>query len=727
MLRLPALCGRAGSLLLGLLVGAASRAAPAQAVLVLQPGSTVGTVAGSGVDGRTVAGQATTVALGAPAGLAYDSTGALYIADTRNHQVTRVASGHLTVAAGNGGQGFSGDGGTAVSAELNAPSAVAVDAAGNLFIADTGNQRIRRVSASDGTIATIAGTGVAGFSGDGAAATAASLRTPAALASGADGALYIADTGNHRVRELLPDGTITTVAGNGTEGDAGDGDPALAASLDLPTGLAVLPDGRLLITDRGAHRVRVLNPDGTIAAYSLGGASAFRTPAGVAADSAGDVYLADAASQLVLQGSAGGASVAAGSGEQGRLQAGAPTATPMDTPAGVALAADGSVTVSDRHNHQVQRVQWPSLAFGSVPAGSTSATQRLTLRNGGPSALEVLTVDLPADFVRVDAGSSCGHVPFALQPDASCSVAIAFAPVAQGSHNGSARVRLTGAAPQYLLLSGTGTAGGVLAASLTTLHSDGSIVYAGAPVTLNAAVSGSLLAAPSGNVSFVDNDVALARVPLTGSTATFSTASLQSGAHTLRATYSGDAVYGTSTSPAVSVTVVPTPDFTLASSAASYSGKAGTSISVPIVVTPRNGTLDRVMQFSVSGLPAGAAPAFSPPTVTLGGNSAVVTLTAQMPATLARVRPSVPLTLPVLCSTFGLLFFLRGRKPGERLGVAAASLLALSGCGSGFRAGNTAADTPGPRTYPAVVTATTTGVLGNTLAHSASFSLVVSP
>lgn len=709
-----------------LMMLAVAGTAAGQATLVLQPGNSLSTLAGTGTDGHSKSGDARLTALGSPQAIAYDAAGNLYIADTRNHQISRVdTSGQLTIVGGTGRQGFAGDSGPATAAEWNAPGGIAVDAAGNVFVADTGNARIRRIAAADGTVTTVAGIGTPGFGGDGGPATAARLRLPGSLAVDPSGALYISDVGNHRVRKLLADGTLTTIAGNGSEGQDGDGGPATAASLDAPSGLVLLPDGRLLIADRSSHRLRVLQPDGTIAAYTTG-ATTLRRPNGLATDSNGSVYVADAANQTVVQNSADGASAFAGSGGQGAVSGTAPLTTALDTPLAIATRANGDTAVGDSHNHQVQRVSLPSLDFGSIPAGSQSKVQMLTLRNGGASALSLLSADIPSGFARLDAASTCGAAPFTLAAAQQCNLAITFTPVAQGVGDAVARVRVLGGAPQSVLLKGTGSAGGSLSGSITALRSDGSIAYAGAPITLTATVAGSLLRQPAGNINFLDGTATLGIVAVNAGGSTMATASLSPGTHTLHAVYSGDAVYSSSLSGAVAVTVVASPDFTMTASAASYSGKSSGTVTVPLTLLPINGTLNRPVQFAVSGLPAGATATFAPATLTLGGSTTTVTLTVQLPATLSRTEvPSPGLTLLACTLIFSGLLHRRRRAFTGLLGLALFSVCTI-GCGSGFRAGSTAANLPGAtHNYTAVVTATTAGVLGTPLAHTTSIGLVL--
>ena len=216
---------------------------------------TLTTVAGTGVAGYNGDSiPAAAAQLSDPAGLAIDRAGNLYIADAGNHRVRKVAAGIISTVAGLGAAGFSGDNGPASAAQLNEPRGVAVDAAGNLYIADTLNHRIRRVV--NGVIATVAGTGDAGFAGDDGPASAAQLNGPRGVAVDAAGSLYIADTLNNRVRQVAR-GIISTVAGAGTEGFSGDSGPASSARLQRPTAVAVGAAGALYIADAGNDRVRL--------------------------------------------------------------------------------------------------------------------------------------------------------------------------------------------------------------------------------------------------------------------------------------------------------------------------------------------------------------------------------------------------------------------------------------------------------------------------------------
>jgi hypothetical protein len=260
-------------------------------------------VAGTGTSGYGGdGGPATSAQLGNPTGIAVDSAGAVYIADTAFHVVRKVSGGFIATVAGTGTAGFGGDNGPAVSAQLNAPAGVAVDASFNLFISDGENRRIRKVS--NGIITTIAGNGTQGVASNGSAASAA-FCSPRGLAVDAAGSIYVADSCNGVVRKISG-GTIVTVAGDefGNYGILGDGGPATSASLQDPFGVSVDSFGNLYIVDSLESRVRMgangiistLAGDGNLGFSGDGGpatAAQLAYPMGVAADVRGDIYIAD--------------------------------------------------------------------------------------------------------------------------------------------------------------------------------------------------------------------------------------------------------------------------------------------------------------------------------------------------------------------------------------------------------------------------------------------------
>jgi sugar lactone lactonase YvrE len=332
------------------------------------PGDII-TVAGRGPAGFSGdGGNAKNAKLDAPGGLALRS-GNLYIADFRRHRVRRVnPSGRINTVAGTGAEGFSGDGGAATRAKLHRPIGLAVDGSDNLFIGDARNHRVRRVNGS-GTIGTAAGTGVLGFSGDGGAATSARLSFPWELTLDS-GNLYIADSGNHRVRRVDASGTITTVAGTGVRGYSGDGGAATAARLNRPGAVAVDDSGRLYIADFGNNRVRRVDASGRITTVAGNGQQGFsgdggratraklKAPSGLALDAAGNLYIADSGNNRVRKvNRSGKINTVAGNGKGGFSgDGGKATKAKLNYPIGLALDNSHNLYVADSGNHRVRRV-----------------------------------------------------------------------------------------------------------------------------------------------------------------------------------------------------------------------------------------------------------------------------------------------------------------------------------------------------------------------------------
>ncbi|MCJ7550096.1 MAG: hypothetical protein MUQ30_10480, partial [Anaerolineae bacterium] len=323
-------------------------------------------------------GPATQAELVVPAGVTVGPDGSVYIAESVGQRVRRIdPSGIITTIAGTGTWGFSGDGGPATSAMLYNPQDVAVAPDGTLYIADRSNNRIRRVD-TNGIITTVAGTGGYGFSGDGGPATLALLYEPYGVALGPDGSLYIADTRNHRIRRVGPDGIITTVAGPGAGNVLGDGGPATQATLKDPYRVAVGLDGSLLIMDRTDYRVRRVGTDGiitTVAGNGRGGFSGDNGPAtsarinlaeDVALGPDGGFYIADRVNLRVRWvGSDGIITTVAGNGTYGYSGDGGPAVrAQLHEPVGVALGPDGSLYIADWFNRRVRRVA-PILPSGS--------------------------------------------------------------------------------------------------------------------------------------------------------------------------------------------------------------------------------------------------------------------------------------------------------------------------------------------------------------------------
>jgi len=230
-------------------------------------------------------GPATNASLVSPTGVATDAAGNLYIADTNNNRVRKVdTNGVITTFAGNGTAAFAGDGGSASNASLNGPSGVVLDALGNLYVTDTNNNRVRKVD-TNAVITTFAGNGTAAFAGDGGSAVSASLNSPTGLVLDANGNLYISDTANNCIREVDVTSKITTFAGNATTpGYGGDGGPATKANLNAPKRIATDPTGNLYIADTNNNRVRKVDTNGVITTFAGNGTAVFAGDGGPASN-----------------------------------------------------------------------------------------------------------------------------------------------------------------------------------------------------------------------------------------------------------------------------------------------------------------------------------------------------------------------------------------------------------------------------------------------------------
>jgi sugar lactone lactonase YvrE len=326
-------------------------------------------------------GSAVSAAFHQPRAAAVGSDGTVYIADSYNHRVRRVSpGGEVTTLVGTGQAAFSGDGGPAGAATLHWPHGLALDATGAvLFIADSANHRIRRVDLASGIITTVAGTATPGFAGDGGPATAARLQDPKGVYSAPTGDLYIADSANERVRRVDPGGIITTLAGSGAAGFSGDGGPATAARFDGPRAVTGDAAGNLYVADDNNHRVRRIDPSGLITTVAGTGTAGFsgdggpapaaqlNHPRGLTIDGRGALFIADSMSARVRVVDPGGViGTVAGCGRQGYGGDGGPaTVARLFEPRGVAVDGGGRLYVADSSNDRIRKVDEPRPAPSS--------------------------------------------------------------------------------------------------------------------------------------------------------------------------------------------------------------------------------------------------------------------------------------------------------------------------------------------------------------------------
>lgn len=353
------------------------------ALIELSTGQITTTVGGVSFSGNGGLATRASLLFAQTGGLALDSLGNMYVADSANHRVRRidVETGVITTVAGNGIAGFSGDGQLAVSASLNQPEGVVIDPSGNLFIADTGNHRIRRVDISTGTIGTAAGNGTPGFGGDGGEATRANLSNPTALALDLGSQLLIADTDNHRIRRVnLMTRQIETIAGTGIQGFTGDGGLAIQAALALPRGLAFTPDGGVLIADFGNNRIRRITSQGLIEAVAGNGGfgfsgdngpalgASFRGPSGIALDVSGNLLIADSGNHRIRRVSSNGViTTVIGNGTASLTGDGGPALTAgLNTPTSIVVDSLGNVFLTDRDNRRLRRREVGTLLMSTI-------------------------------------------------------------------------------------------------------------------------------------------------------------------------------------------------------------------------------------------------------------------------------------------------------------------------------------------------------------------------
>lgn len=485
------------------------------------------TIAGTGTVGYDSAPQlATSATLTQPGGVALDGAGNLYIADTGNNVVRKItaATGVITTVAGNGTAGFAGDGlaASSLTVELNAPQSIALDASGNLYIADTVNQRIRKVDAVSGIITTVAGNGTAGYGGDGLSATSSQtqLNLPDAVAFDPQGNMYIADSLNHRVRKVnASTGIITTFAGNGAPGYSGDGKLANAATLDAPSGVIVDPAGNVYIADTQNSAIRKVNAATGIIST-------------IAADKVGE-YLDPATGVFVGVGIYG--------------------------PLGLYLDGRGNLLFADSLDMVVREIQSNFVALdftaNAVRQGDKSATKSQIVENDGNAPLDLTAITAVTNAALDGTATTCNIGSPFLAVSGDCTIGAVFAPTVAGNPlAGDIDVGQTGDtvnSPLDIQLIGNAT---LVNSTTVAVTSNPNPSGFGQNVTFTATLTtGSTTGNLTGTVSFFDNGTSLKanvalNAPGTTATATFATTALTVGKHTITASYSGDTTHKAATS-----------------------------------------------------------------------------------------------------------------------------------------------------------------------------------
>ena len=591
---------------------------------VLMPGQ-IDTVAGSGqwvYRGDGVAATAAPIFL--PTGLAVDGAGNLYLSDSNNNRVRRVdaVTGLISTVAGNGVAGFAGDGGAATAAQLNTPAGLCLDGAGNLYVADSANDVVRRVDAVSGLITTVAGVGgVAGYGGDAGPATRAKLLTPEGLAFTPSGDLLIADTANSAIRLVdMSTGVIRTVAGTGVAGFNGDGGPAITAQLSIPWGVAVRQDGAIAIADMSNYRVRLIDTAGVIHTVAgdgnrgfsgdddLASSAELNGPAAVAFDPAGDLFIADAGNNRVrlVSGTPAKIRTISGTSNQEFTGDGGPAGSAgLYGPYALYFGPAGDLWIADMFHNRVRQIHGSLLTvnYPTMKVGKLSAPYDDSIFNGGNAALD-LAAPVLNESALAAADTTCGEQP--IDPSASCVVGVEFAPTEVGqSVQGSAS--FPSDAPNVtpvLRLSGQ-----VLSVEPATvgLTADLNPGLLGAPVTFTATVV-SADTHRSGTVNFGEGtQVWCTAVPLAADgTAQCAVASLSLGTHTFFAFYSGDDSNASAKSPLYTETIKQQP--ALALSTSSSPSVVTSTIVLTLVAADQNGVPTGTVTFYDGSTPLGSAP-----------------------------------------------------------------------------------------------------------------------
>lgn len=401
-------------------------------------GQIITTIAGGGIDGGDGI-PATSCQLMHPIDIAVDGVGNMYISD-RDHNLIRkvTTNGIITTIAGTGSQGNTGDNGPATAAEIDEPYGVAVDGGGNVYFAG-GNgtaNRVRKVNTS-GIITTIAGTGVAGFSGDNGPATLAQLSAPTCVVVDPVGNVYITDIGNNRVRKVGTTGIITTIAGTGSITDGGDGGPATAAGVYDPYGIAIDGTGNIYVAEDHGHRIRKVNTSGiitTIAGTGMPGFSGDNGPAtvaqlyrsvGVGVDASGNVYIADSHNNRIRKvNSAGIIMTIVGNDTAGYNGDGiAPDSAQLSTPSAIAFDKHSNLYISDFGNDRIRYIG------NTVSVSMVNSTQsEFSVYPNPSSGVFFINISSPENKVvpiiitdefgrRIKEATLTTNVPFAIKVD----------------------------------------------------------------------------------------------------------------------------------------------------------------------------------------------------------------------------------------------------------------------------------------------------------------------
>jgi sugar lactone lactonase YvrE len=549
---------------------------------------------------------ATSSSIFLPAGIAVDAAGNMYIADSSNNRIRYVAkkTGLMSTLAGDGTPSFSGDGLAATKATVNNPAGLALDGAGNLYFADTGNDVIRRVDAVTGIITTVAGMGGdQGYSGDNGAATAATLSLPEGIAFDAQQNLYIADTGNNVIRRVdAVTGMITTFAGNGGAGYNGDNIPAISASFHSPWSVSVGPDGGLYIADMQNNRIRKVSTAGIVTTVAGNGVLSFsgdggpptaaglNEPASALLDPAGDIYIADSGNNRIREVSVATGeidTIAGTDGEQFVGDDGPAIKANLYGPGAMFFDQTGDLFLTDMFHNRVREVAASglTLTYPAMRVGKVSAPQIEAIENVGNSSM---TLTAPGfDNTALAPSTTTCNTGDVLALGASCNLGVEFAPTVLGNDVTGQLTTNSNAANTPNIIYASGEVLSVNPTSTTVASSLNPSMY-GNLVTFTATVSsgGTSL---TGTVTILDGSVTVCAASVNSNgVASCSTSALALGSHSITASYGGDASDASSVSSAL-IQVVKQPS-TVALTASPNPAVVTASVTLTATVTAPSGT-----------------------------------------------------------------------------------------------------------------------------------------
>ena len=673
--------------------------------------------------------SATSAQLNLPTALALDASNNLYLADTGNHRIRKIsAAGIITTIAGTGTQGFSGDSSPATSAAIDSPTGLAVDAANNLYLADTHNHRIRKITATTGIITTIAGTGAPGFSGDTTVATTATLALPHGITIDPAGNLYLADTANHRIRRIdAATGIITTAAGDGTQAFAGDGGPAIAASLDGPRNTAVSPSTLLTLSDTGNQRIRQLEaaPAPATIIHTIAGLG-LTTP-GVLSLTAPSV-IAYGTGQLT----ATLASTTNATGAITFLDATDDTTSTTSTLGTATLVANiailPTITLPAGHHNLTA-----TYAGDQTHLSAQSSSFGLTITPRQLNATIMPTTLIYGQPIPGISGTLIGILPQDASNLSATFTTAATALSSAGTYPITAT--LTGsAAGNYAIPSPAATLTINPATTLITLSNFIATAITGSSITLTAHVASTTSGTPTGSVTLLDGSLTLFTTPLSATgDAVFTIPSITQGAHSFTALYAGSTNFTPSVSAPQLITggTGPTanPDFALTpTGTTTQTIPSGSSADYTFTVQLQ-GNMSSPITLAATGLPNLAKASFNPPTVPPGSTSNTFTLTIATPNTTAsNTRPvHSPVTWAFLSFPIAV-FTLRSRNSRKAIRLFTLALLSLTlllatACGDRISTADSLALSA--KTYTITVTGTATISTGSILQHSTTVTLLL--